>query len=159
LGKYRPASFQGPTFEAAFFRCAEAIADMDDEAAALKLADWMSEVAAIAKPPKGRVSSYVSWASDDGRIGLRWRKEAHDLGGCLQMIFDRYDLLDGAEIEGSESEITEHDDEDDEEDEDRYALSYECPCGNTWQDRWSCAVDDECDECGTVCQATIVEDE
>ena len=78
LGKYRPASFQGPTFEAAFFRCAEAIADMDDEAAALKLADWMSEVAAIAKPPKGRVSSYVSWAIDDGRIGLRWRKEAHD---------------------------------------------------------------------------------
>ena len=67
--------------------------------------------------------------------------------------------IEKAEIEGSESEITEHDDEDDEEDEDRYALSYECPCGNTWQDRWSCAVDDECDECGTVCQATIVEDE
>lgn len=37
-------------------------------------------------------------------------RDAPDMGGCLQMIFDRFDLLDGAEIEGSESQITEDDD-------------------------------------------------
>lgn len=25
---------------------------------------------------------------------------------------------------------------------------YQCPCGNTWSDEWSCTCDDECSECG-----------
>lgn len=31
--------------------------------------------------------------------------------------------------------------------------TYECPCGNSWTDTWSCACDDEC-SCGTSCGAT-----
>lgn len=27
--------------------------------------------------------------------------------------------------------------------------TYECDCGATWEDIWSCACDDECPECGT----------
>lgn len=26
---------------------------------------------------------------------------------------------------------------------------YECECGSTWQDEWSCECDDECPTCGT----------
>lgn len=28
-----------------------------------------------------------------------------------------------------------------------YRNTYECPCGNSWDDEWSCACDDECSEC------------
>ena len=28
--------------------------------------------------------------------------------------------------------------------------TYECSCGETWTDEWSCACDDECPSCGAV---------
>lgn len=35
---------------------------------------------------------------------------------------------------------------------------YECPCGHTWSDEWSCMCDDECGECGTTCSPTDSEE-
>lgn len=29
-----------------------------------------------------------------------------------------------------------------------FQLTYECDCGCTWEDQWSCACDDECPSCG-----------
>lgn len=31
-----------------------------------------------------------------------------------------------------------------------YRNTYECPCGTTWDDDWSCACDDECPACQTT---------
>ncbi len=36
----------------------------------------------------------------------------------------------------------------------RYHIFYECDCGNTWEDEWSCACDDECPECGRDVEAS-----
>lgn len=33
-------------------------------------------------------------------------------------------------------------------------IDYECPkCGETWQDVWSCACDDDCPGCGATIEA------
>lgn len=29
-----------------------------------------------------------------------------------------------------------------------YRNTYECPCGNAWEDQWDCGCDDECGACG-----------
>ena len=28
-----------------------------------------------------------------------------------------------------------------------YRMQYECPCGCSWEDTWSCACNDKCPEC------------
>lgn len=35
---------------------------------------------------------------------------------------------------------------------------YECPCGATWSDTWTCMVDDDCPDCGTTCSPDESED-
>jgi len=35
--------------------------------------------------------------------------------------------------------------------EQRFLNEYECPCGETWEDVWSCGCDDDCPSCGTTC--------
>ncbi|MFN3582762.1 hypothetical protein [Phenylobacterium sp.] len=45
-----------------------------------------------------------------------------------------------------------------EEDGHWLALRYECDCGTTWHDEWSCEVDDECPSCGTDCSPTDSEE-
>lgn len=35
---------------------------------------------------------------------------------------------------------------------------YECPCGETWSDTWTCIVDDDCPGCGTTCSPDESED-
>lgn len=74
LGKYRPASFQGPTFEAAFWTLLEATADMDESD---RIADW---AAMFAKQWKDRRTSphYIRTSAEHGALGLSWAEEAHD---------------------------------------------------------------------------------
>lgn len=36
---------------------------------------------------------------------------------------------------------------------------YDCPCGNTWSDRWAAMSDDDCSECGLTCSPTDSEEE
>lgn len=31
-----------------------------------------------------------------------------------------------------------------------YRNTYECPCGNAWEDHWDCGCDDECAACGAT---------
>lgn len=31
--------------------------------------------------------------------------------------------------------------------------SYSCPCGQSWENDWSCGCDDECGACGSDCSA------
>ncbi len=95
LGKYRPASFQGPTFEAAFWSLLEATADMEESD---RITDWASEIAAKVQPSAGRLSSYVSMSCEYGGLGLRWAKAPHDpwldraLSGMPACPGLRYDL-------------------------------------------------------------------
>ena len=35
---------------------------------------------------------------------------------------------------------------------------YECGCGTSWDDEWSCACDDECPSCGRDCSPTESEE-
>ena len=35
-----------------------------------------------------------------------------------------------------------------------YLIQYDCPCGEHWQEEWSCACDSECGACGTAVAAT-----
>lgn len=37
-------------------------------------------------------------------------------------------------------------------------ISYECDCGCSWTDEWSCACDDECPDCGATVTASDDED-
>jgi hypothetical protein len=32
-----------------------------------------------------------------------------------------------------------------------FVNQYLCTCGHEWEDEWSCAVDDDRDECGATC--------
>jgi uncharacterized protein (DUF983 family) len=41
----------------------------------------------------------------------------------------------------------------------RFLLTYHCPdCDETWEDTWSCIVDDECPSCGVTYTAAEVDD-
>jgi hypothetical protein len=39
-------------------------------------------------------------------------------------------------------------------DSDGLLVSYECDCGAAWRSHWSCACDDECDDCGATVEAS-----
>jgi hypothetical protein len=39
-------------------------------------------------------------------------------------------------------------------DDNKYTNHYECPCGTSWDDNWSCSCNDRCPECDKEIQPT-----
>lgn len=37
-------------------------------------------------------------------------------------------------------------------------INYECDCGSSWTEHWTCACDDDCPACGAVIEASDYED-
>lgn len=72
FGRYRPAYFEGETFEETCVNALDAIDDIDSATYAT-LAQWLAD---IAKEAKRRAFSGMT--IEHGPIGIAWRPRAHD---------------------------------------------------------------------------------